>query len=81
MGRKMLYSQNFYTAEQFWGREGGSWGKGAMYDKEGYDQMRKKYNADKVLPDLYSKVCEGSRTAPSDTFWSACKRALFRAIL
>ena len=81
MGRKMLYSQNFYTETQFWGKEGGAWGKGAMYDQEWYDHMRNKYNADKVLPDLYSKVCEGSRAAPSESFWSACKRAFFRMIL
>ncbi|CAM9669095.1 unnamed protein product [Chrysoparadoxa australica] len=46
-GRKMLYSQNWYTKEDFW----------RLYDREGrYQGLRYRYAAE-AFPDLYAKVC------------------------
>mmetsp|Transcript_2119 Transcript_2119/g.4271 ORF Transcript_2119/g.4271 Transcript_2119/m.4271 type:complete len:166 (-) Transcript_2119:131-628(-) len=63
-GRKMLYSQNFYTENEFWGRAGHPWDQGAMFDEGGYHRLRQRLGADKVLPDLFSKVCEAGRAPP-----------------
>ena len=57
-GRKMLYSHNYYTREEFWGREYPF--KNAMPSEAEYLKLRKKYGAD-VFVSLYDKVCETSR--------------------
>lgn len=44
-GMKWLYSQTFYTEDEFW----------SIYDRKWYDDLRIKYNA-KSLPDVYDKV-------------------------
>lgn len=44
-GRKVLYSQTFYTEQEFWG----------LYDRQWYDGLRQKYNAT-TLPTVYEKV-------------------------
>eukprot|EP00281_Chroomonas_sp_CCMP1168_P014834 CAMPEP_0206218820 /NCGR_PEP_ID=MMETSP0047_2-20121206/3997_1 /ASSEMBLY_ACC=CAM_ASM_000192 /TAXON_ID=195065 /ORGANISM="Chroomonas mesostigmatica_cf, Strain CCMP1168" /LENGTH=561 /DNA_ID=CAMNT_0053641337 /DNA_START=205 /DNA_END=1886 /DNA_ORIENTATION=- len=65
-GRKMLYSQNFYTEAEFWGRAGDEW-KETMFDESKYRRMRSATSAENVLPDLYTKVCESARPPPSDS--------------
>jgi delta24-sterol reductase len=44
-GTKWLYAHTFYTKEEFW----------AIYDKQGYDQLRNKFGAE-YLPDVWDKV-------------------------
>lgn len=44
--RKMLYAHAYYTEEEFW----------TIYDKEWYEKLRKKYNADKIFPDIWQKT-------------------------
>ena len=44
-GNKSLYSKTFYTQEQFW----------SIYDKELYDSLKKKYDPNNILKDLYQK--------------------------
>jgi hypothetical protein len=46
-GRKMLYAQNYYTEDTFWG----------IHDKAMYDKLRILYNADGSFPDVYEKTC------------------------
>jgi len=57
-GRKMLYSHNFYTRDEFWGRERPF--KNAMPSEAEYLKLRNKYGSD-VFVSLYDKVCETSR--------------------
>lgn len=45
-GRKWLYAQTYYTDSEFWG----------IYDSIWYSEIRKKYHAEKVFPDIYEKV-------------------------
>jgi FAD/FMN-containing dehydrogenase len=47
-GRKGLYSDSFYTAEVFW----------KMYDKSLYDSLKKKYDPQGKLKDLFQKCVE-----------------------
>ncbi|KAF4631041.1 hypothetical protein G7Y89_g7096 [Cudoniella acicularis] len=44
-GRKVLYSQTFYTEQEFW----------KLYDQTWYDDLRQRYNAT-TLPTVYDKV-------------------------
>jgi FAD/FMN-containing dehydrogenase len=44
-GKKWLYAHAYYTEDEFW----------AHYDRESYDALRKKYNA-QYLPSVYDKI-------------------------
>lgn len=44
-GMKSLYSDSYFTSEQFW----------KMYNKPVYDRLRKKYDPDGTLKDIYGK--------------------------
>lgn len=41
--RKTLYAQQFYTEEEFW----------SIYDRDWYEGLREKYNAEGVFPSVY----------------------------
>lgn len=45
LGAKLLYARTYYSEEEFW----------TIYNKEIYDEMRKKYRAD-TLPSVYDKL-------------------------
>ncbi|HUC02260.1 MAG TPA: FAD-binding oxidoreductase [Candidatus Paceibacterota bacterium] len=45
-GKKGLYSDSFYTPEEFW----------AIYDKDAYDMLKKKYDPQGKLKDLFQKA-------------------------
>ena len=45
-GKKILYAHAYYSREDFW----------TIYDSDWYQDLRSKYHADKVFPDLYDKV-------------------------
>lgn len=45
-GRKTLYAHSYYTREEFW----------KIYDLPWYSELRKKYHAEVVFPDIYDKV-------------------------
>lgn len=45
-GRKVLYAHSYYSREQFW----------SIYDHEWYLDLRNKYFADAVFPDIYEKT-------------------------
>lgn len=45
-GRKVLYAHSYYTPEEFW----------KVYDRQGYDTLRKKYKAGAAFANLYQKV-------------------------
>ena len=45
-GRKWLYAHSYYTEEEFWN----------IYDLPWYSELRKKYHAEIVFPDIYEKV-------------------------
>lgn len=68
--RKMHYSQNFYSEEQFWAAEQGG------FSKPCYDELRRKYGADGRLVDLFTKVgncsqsVEKSRSGIGYMAWS-----------
>jgi len=70
-GRKMLYSHNFYTHTQFWGREGPF--QKTMPSESHYLKLRKKYGAEGVYMSLFDKVCEKAR---SDTPMDPATRPL-----
>ena len=44
-GMKSLYSDSYFTPEQFW----------KIYNKPGYDKLKKKYDPDGTLKDIYRK--------------------------
>lgn len=44
--RKMLYAHAYYEEKEFWD----------IYDRKWYNQLREKYKADKVFPDVWQKV-------------------------
>ncbi len=44
-GIKSLYSDSYYTEDEFW----------AIYDREAYAGLKRRYDPDGVLPDLYVK--------------------------
>lgn len=45
-GRKVLYAHQYYSEEEFW----------KIYDKKWYDNLRSKYSAERVFPDIYEKT-------------------------
>lgn len=45
-GRKVLYAHCYYNEDDFW----------RVYDKKYYDRLRKKYDAEIVFPDVFSKT-------------------------
>ena len=45
-GRKMLYAHQYFPKNEFW----------KIYDKKWYDNLRKKYHADKALSDVYERT-------------------------
>ncbi len=45
-GRKWLYAHQYYTQDEFWD----------IYDKKWYANLRKKYFAERVFPDVYEKT-------------------------
>jgi FAD/FMN-containing dehydrogenase len=49
-GKKGLYSTSYYDEETFWG----------IYNRKRYDELKKKYDADGVFLDLYTK-CVGRK--------------------
>ncbi len=44
--RKMLYAHAYYSEQEFWN----------IYDKSWYDNLRKKYKADNIFPDVWQKT-------------------------
>ncbi|KAL2106238.1 hypothetical protein VUR80DRAFT_7006 [Thermomyces stellatus] len=63
LGAKLLYARTYYTEEEFW----------TIYDKDVYDQMRKKYRAE-GLPTVFEKL-------KADMNTGAGKRRPVRGIL
>ena len=57
-GVKCLYARAYYTEEEFW----------QVYDKNWYDEMRKKYNAT-ALPTVYEKVKSDLTPADEGGIW------------
>ncbi|CAM9350798.1 unnamed protein product [Phaeothamnion confervicola] len=55
-GRKMLYSQNFFSKKDFW----------EEYDDGSYRRLRAAVGAEDVFPDIYEKTCIGERGWPED---------------
>jgi FAD/FMN-containing dehydrogenase len=47
-GRKSLYSTSFYSVEEFW----------RLYNGTAYDLVKKEYDPDRRLLDLYAKCVE-----------------------
>jgi hypothetical protein len=45
-GKKGLYSDSFYTSEEFW----------KIYDKNAYDALKQKYDPKRKLKDLFQKA-------------------------
>ena len=45
-GKKVLYAQSYYTKNEFW----------EIYDKNWYDNLRKKYLTKTVFPNIYEKI-------------------------
>ena len=78
-GRKMLYSQNFYSENEFWGREA-PWKK-TMPSESEYNQLRKKYAAEGVFPNLFVKVCEAARPPEQATFRNRLSNFLSNLLL
>jgi len=54
-GRKVLYAQNFYSYTEFW----------RIYDREWYENIRKKYKAETVFENLYTKTVSIKQDKPS----------------
>ncbi len=46
-GRKMLYSQSYYSKDEFW----------QLYDHPAYQALRQRYHAEGVFMDIFDKVC------------------------
>jgi FAD/FMN-containing dehydrogenase len=44
-GLKSLYSDSYFTPDEFW----------AIYNRPAYDALKRKYDPDRALPDLYEK--------------------------
>lgn len=53
-GRKMLYAHTYYEHEEFWN----------IYDYREYSEVRQKYYAEKVFPDVYAKVRTNTHHPP-----------------
>ncbi|MEK7569567.1 MAG: FAD-binding protein [Patescibacteria group bacterium] len=45
-GRKMLYAHAYYSQDEFW----------KIYDHAWYQELRKKYHAEKAFPEIWEKV-------------------------
>jgi len=45
-GKKMFYAETFYDKDFFW----------KIYDKEKYINLRKKYHANEIFPDIWEKI-------------------------
>lgn len=45
-GKKILYAHQYYSKEEFW----------QIYDHKWYQNLRKKYHAEKIFPDIYEKT-------------------------
>jgi len=56
-GYKALYSDSFYSQEEFW----------KIYDKKLYDQLKKRYDPGNRLKNFYQKVCKQSPERPYET--------------
>jgi hypothetical protein len=54
-GRKVLYAHAYYPRDEFW----------QIYDKSWYNQLRDKYFATKVFPDIYEKTKVSEKYKPS----------------
>ncbi|KAI0150496.1 FAD-binding domain-containing protein [Xylariaceae sp. FL1272] len=65
-GRKVLYSQAFYTEDQFW----------RLYDKEWYDDLRKRYHGES-MPSIYEKIKTSLEVAPPSQNLKARARRLW----
>ncbi|OLN83080.1 Delta(24)-sterol reductase 3 [Colletotrichum chlorophyti] len=66
-GLKWLYAHNHYTEEEFW----------SIYDKQQYDELRKKYAA-AGLPNLFEKTTsEIMEYIPEKPFW----KSIFKTFL
>ena len=54
-GRKVLYAHSYYPQNEFW----------EIYDQAWYNELRKKYFANTVFPDVYEKTKVSERYKPS----------------
>jgi delta24-sterol reductase len=50
-GRKMLYAQSFYSAEEFW----------ALFDRAAFERARKRYGGGEVFPCISTKLLLGEK--------------------
>jgi len=66
--RKMLYAEAYYTQEEFW----------KTYDYKWYKKLRKKYNAEKVFPDVWQKVYVGKKYKVN--LWKAFLKAVWKLL-
>ncbi len=55
-GKKILYAHAYYSREEFWN----------IYDYDWYKELRTKYSADTVFPDIYDKVHVSETYKPSN---------------
>ena len=53
-GIKSLYSDSFYTDDEFW----------SIYDRSAYRALKARYDPAGTLPDLYAKCVRGAATMP-----------------
>ncbi len=67
-GRKTLYAHTYYTEDEFW----------SIYNEKSYNEIRSKFYADIVFPDIYSKVVVKERYEPSIS--NAVKRLIFQKL-
>jgi hypothetical protein len=65
---KVLYSEVFYPEDEFW----------TIYDKAAYDAIRRKYHAEQVFPDLWTKV--RSKDTIKSTLASGIPRVVWKTI-
>lgn len=52
--RKMFYAHSYYPRDEFW----------ELYDKKWYQDIRKKYHADDVFPDIWEKIYVSKKYNP-----------------
>jgi hypothetical protein len=57
LGKKILYAHAYYPREEFW----------TIYDYQWYNDLRSKYHAKTVFPDIYDKVHVSETYNPSNT--------------
>ncbi|MEO1229950.1 MAG: FAD-binding oxidoreductase [Myxococcota bacterium] len=71
-GRKMLYSQQYYSESEFWG----------IYDRDQYDALRRKYGGMARFPDVHEKTVVRTACAPTPVrgffkfYWSLLTQGL-----